>query len=140
MVVEKFLDGYNCAQAVFFSFCKDLKIENDIALKLASGFGAGMGWQQEVCGAISGGILVLGAKYGRGENDDRSVMERSYKKTQNLMNRFAEQHGTTKCRQILNNCDLSTKIGQLQFIVNNFRSKKCVPCIKTVIEILEEIF
>jgi hypothetical protein len=39
--VSKFIEGYNCAQAVFFSFCDDLDIDKDRALKMACGFGAG---------------------------------------------------------------------------------------------------
>ena len=49
--ISKFMEGYNCAQSVFFSFCDDLKIEKDKALKMACGFGAGMGRKEEVCGA-----------------------------------------------------------------------------------------
>ncbi len=41
--VAKFLDGYNCAQAVFYSFCDDLQFEKNNALKMACGFGDGMG-------------------------------------------------------------------------------------------------
>ena len=40
--VAKLMEGYNCAQSVF-SLCYDLKIDKDIALKMACGFGAGMG-------------------------------------------------------------------------------------------------
>ena len=58
LALKKFLSGYNCAQAVLFSFCDDLGFEQNTALKLACGFGAGMGRKQAVCGAISGGILA----------------------------------------------------------------------------------
>ena len=54
---QKFLAGYNCAQAVLFSFCDDLGFDKDTALRLACGFGAGMARKQEVCGAVAGGIL-----------------------------------------------------------------------------------
>ena len=42
IAVQKFLDGYNCAQAVSYSFCDDLNCDKDKTLKLACGFGAGM--------------------------------------------------------------------------------------------------
>jgi hypothetical protein len=41
--VLKFAEGYNCAQSVLFSFCDDLNLDKDKALKIACGFGAGMG-------------------------------------------------------------------------------------------------
>src|ERR1035441_4030849 len=62
IAVEKFLAGYNCAQAVLYSFCDDLGFGKDTALRLACGFGAGMARKQEVCGAITGGIIALGLK------------------------------------------------------------------------------
>ena len=61
--VSKFAEGYNCAQSVLFSFCDDLGMDKDKALKIACGFGAGMGRKEEVCGAVTGGIMVIGAKY-----------------------------------------------------------------------------
>lgn len=139
IAVQKFKKGYNCAQAVFYSFCDDLKIEKDIALKLASGFGRGMGRKEEVCGAISGGILVIGTKYGRGEKEGRAATKRSYKKTQELMDQFAAIHGTYICRQLLNGCELTTWAGQLYFKKNDLMNKTCTRCVQNVVEILEEI-
>jgi C_GCAxxG_C_C family probable redox protein len=78
--VEKFLAGYNCAQAVLYSFCDDLGLDKNAALKLACGFGAGMARKQEVCGAITGGIITLGLKHGRGEGQDRTATEETYRK------------------------------------------------------------
>jgi len=92
--VAKFVGGYNCAQAVLFSFCDDLGLDKDKAPKIACGFGAGMGRKEEVCGAVSGGILVIGAKYGRGENEDRKVTDNTYVKIRELMNQFAQRRDT----------------------------------------------
>ena len=139
IAVEKFKEGYNCAQSVFYSFCDDLKIKKDTALKLACGFGAGMGRKEEVCGAISGGILVIGAKYGRGEKEDGSAMELSYQKTQDLMNQFFAKHGTFICRKLLDGCELTTREGQLYFKENDLLNKTCYPCVRSVVGILEEI-
>ncbi len=139
IAVEKFLDGYNCAQSVFYSFCDDLKFEKNTALKLACGFGAGMGRKQEVCGAVTGGIMVIGAKYGRGEKEDRSATDLTYKKTRELMDRFAAKYGTFICRRLLNGCELTTEEGQKQFKENDLLHKVCKPCVQSVVEILEEI-
>ena len=84
IAAKKFLEGYNCAQSVFYSFCDDLIFDKNIALKMACGFGGGMGRKEEVCGAVTGGIIVLGAKYGRGEKEDRAATELTYKKTREL--------------------------------------------------------
>lgn len=71
IALQKSLAGYNCAQAVLFSFCDDLGFDQDTALRLACGFGAGMARKQEVCGAVAGGILAIGFKHGRGEGQGR---------------------------------------------------------------------
>lgn len=139
IALQKFRNGYNCAQAVFYSFSAALNIEEDLALKLATGFGAGMGGKQEVCGAISGGVLVIGAKYGRGEKDNRRATGISYQKTMDLMNKFEEKHGTGSCRQLLDGCALTTRKGQMSFKANNLKEKTCVACVQNVVEILEEI-
>ncbi len=137
--VSKFIENYNCAPSVLFSFCDDLKIEKDKALKLACGFGAGMGRKEEVCGAVTGGIIVIGAKYGRGENDNRTATEETYAKTREFMDQFAGRHGTFICRKLLNGCDLTTEEGQKHFNENDLLNKTCKPCVQSAVEILESI-
>jgi len=137
--VAKFASGFNCAQSVLFSFCDDLGLDKDKALKLACGFGAGMGRKEEVCGAVSGGIMVIGAKYGRGENEDRKVTDNTYMKIRELMDRFSEKHGTYICRKLLNDCELTTEEGQKIFKENDYLNKVCKPCVRKVVEILETI-
>jgi C_GCAxxG_C_C family probable redox protein len=139
IAVEKFLGGYNCAQSVFYAFCDDLQFDKNTALKIASGFGAGMGLKGEVCGAVSGGIIVLGTKYGRGEKDEDTATYLTYAKTRELMDQFAHKFGTFICRRLLNDCDLTTATGQKRFFENDLLNKSCRPCVQSVVEILENI-
>ena len=119
--------------------CDDLQFDRDCALKLACGFGAGMGRKQQVCGAVTGGIIIIGLQYGRGERDDRKATEQTYKKTRDLMDRFESQHGTFICRQLLNGCELMTEEGQRTFKENDLMNKTCKEYVRSVVQILQEI-
>jgi len=136
---EKFLSGYNCAQSVLWTFAPRVNIVPDAALKIACGFGAGMGRRQEVCGAVTGGILALGLKFGRGEAQDRTATEETYAKTQELMRRFEAAHGSCNCRELLAECDLTTEAGRAAFKDNDLLNATCVPCVRTVCDILDDI-
>ena len=57
---ELFRMGYNCSQSVYAAFAEDLGMSVEEAAKRASPFGAGFGKLREVCGAVSGMVLVLG--------------------------------------------------------------------------------
>jgi C_GCAxxG_C_C family probable redox protein len=139
IAVEKFRAGYNCAQAVLYSFCDDLDFDKGTALRLACGLGAGMGRKQEVCGAITGGIITLGLKHGRVEGQDRICTEETYRKVRELMSQFESKHGSCICRTLLKGCNLDTPDGQRYFKENDLLNQTCKVCVKTAVEILEEI-
>lgn len=139
VAAAKFIEGYNCAQAVLYSFCDELKLDKNLALKMVCGFGAGMGRKEEVCGAVTGGIVVIGTHCGRGENESRESTELTYNKTRELMDRFTEKHGTYICRKLIDDCELTSDEGQRQFKENDMLNKICKPCVQSVVEILETI-
>jgi len=139
VAVEKFLTGYNCAQSVLYAYGPALGLDGETALKVATGLGAGMGRRGEVCGALTGGILVLGLKYGRGGQQDRSATADTYDKTLELMARFEKRHGSCFCRVLLDGCDLRTAEGQQHFKEHDLLHKTCVGCVQTVVKELAEI-
>ncbi len=136
VAVEKFLSGYNCAQSVLYAFGPDLGLDAETALKVATGLGGGMGGRGEVCGAVTGGILALGLKYGRGEQAEKSVAQQAYQKTGELMAAFERAHGSCTCRTLLGGCDLRTPEGMQRFKEQDLHRTVCVGCVRTVGEIL----
>lgn len=95
-----FAEGANCAQAVFAAFSDVTGIDEETARRLASPFGGGMGRMREVCGAISGMLLVLGNREGYAAHDD-AEKARVYATVQMLAERFREEHGSIICRELL---------------------------------------
>ena len=100
---ELFLNGYNCAQAVAVAFCDVTGLEPDFAAKMASSFGGGMGRMREVCGAVSGMLMVLGLLYGYDTPGDDAGKKLQYQAVQALSSQFREQTGSIICREILKN-------------------------------------
>ena len=139
MAEAKFMEGYNCAQSVLFSFCDGLGLDEDCALKLSCGFGGGMGRQGEICGAVSGGIIALGLKFGRGKNDKRAETDLTYSKIREFMHRFSAKHGSCLCRELLSGCDLATPAGQEFYKDNECFNLICRPCVRDAAAMAESI-
>ena len=95
-----FRGGANCAQAVFAAFADDLGIDKETALRMSSPFGGGMGRMREVCGAVSGMLMVLGYIEGYAEHDDQAKRT-LYERVQSLMKAFEAEKGTYLCRELL---------------------------------------
>jgi len=136
--VKKFREGHNCAQSILCTFTENTMDEN-LALNISIGFGSGMGRKQEVCGAISGAIMVLGLKYGNDGNNSKEKINNVYKKARYLIERFTKEKGTVNCRELLKGCNLLTNEGQEYFQKNNLRENNCCEYIALTCRILEEI-
>ena len=98
-----FCSGYNCTQAVAVAFCDKTGLSPEQAAKLSCGFGGGMGRLREVCGAVSGMILVLDLLYGYSEPGNDQLKMAHYTRVQQLAGQFREKAGSIVCREILKN-------------------------------------
>jgi C_GCAxxG_C_C family probable redox protein len=136
--VKIFREEYNCTQSILYAFTEN-NIDKDLALNLSVGFGAGMGRKQEICGAISGAVMVLGLKYGNDGNNTKEKTNNVYKKVQYLIERFTQEKGTVKCTELLNGCNLMTNEGQEYFNNNNLKESVCCECVALTCKILKEI-
>ncbi len=96
-----FREGYNCAQAVFCAYAEDLGLERQMAAQLVSPLGGGMGRLREVCGTVSGALLVIGQLYGYGTPEKGAPKARLYAIEQEFARRFAAVHGSYICRDLL---------------------------------------
>ena len=101
--VQAFLDGYNCAQAVAVAFCDLTGMDKDLAARLASPFGGGMGRMREVCGAVSGMLMVTGILYGYDDPKATAAKRELYAQVQEMAGQFREEMGSIVCRDLLKN-------------------------------------
>ena len=96
-----FKQGANCAQAVLGAFAGECGLTQENAFKIASGFGAGFGRMREVCGAVSGMVLVLNYLYGNDNIQDKTAKDAHYKRIQEALLEFQNESGSIICRELL---------------------------------------
>jgi C_GCAxxG_C_C family probable redox protein len=107
VAADFFGQGFNCAQSVLVAFIDRVDLTPSQALKLSSPFGAGVSRQGEMCGAVTGALMVIGLVHG---SDSPAGKENTYKLGQEFLHRFGSMHGSLLCRQLLD-CDISTPDG-----------------------------
>ncbi len=75
-------------------------------VKLASGFPVGMGMAGCVCGALSGGVMALGLKYGR--TKPKAKTPGMFEASRELHNRFKSRRGHTCCRVLIHHLQMGS--------------------------------
>ena len=96
-----FLKGYNCSQSVVAAFAPQLGLTEELALRLSSGFGAGIGRMREVCGAFCGVVTVLSLVYA--DPADPQDKSRIYALVQEAAELYRTRNGggSIICRELL---------------------------------------
>lgn len=136
---EKFQNGFNCSQSVLFALGDLLQLDEKEILNISRGFGAGMGRKEEVCGAVTGGIMALGLYIGASDKDENSKREETYAHVQNFMNEFYGIFKSYICRELLDGCDLNTEAGKLRFKEKEMKKNVCMNCVGESVKIIERI-
>lgn len=96
----KFKEGFNCAEAILRAYREVLGLDlSDDVMRIASGFGGGLGHSGCMCGALSASTMVISLLQGRrSASDSRDPV---YDSAAGFHNVFSENFGGTCCR-ILN--------------------------------------
>ena len=135
--VACFKDGFTCSQAIMAAYGPTVGLDRDAAIKIASGFGGGMGRLAETCGAVTAAFMVLGLKFGS-PTTDRQAKEAVYALVREFAARFKAIHGSIICRDLLG-CDLNTPEGLAVAQEKKLFSTVCPPYVETAATILEEM-
>ena len=134
--VELFLKGYNCSQAVFGAFADELGVGEETAFKLAAPFGGGVARQREVCGAVSGMLMVLGLAEGYSTPETKEIKANHYETVRTLCDEFKQINGSIICREILKDCNTGGKPAERT--AEYYKERPCVRCVRTAAEIIEK--
>jgi C_GCAxxG_C_C family probable redox protein len=114
---------------------EELGVESDLIPGIALGFGGGLGRRGLVCGALNGGAMTIGLRYGQmREVEDKDT---AYALVLELCRRFEEQHGSALCRE-LTGCDFTTPEGRQKWNDSDGHAK-CRQFVGTAVEILLDL-
>jgi C_GCAxxG_C_C family probable redox protein len=99
--VDLFYQGYNCSQSTVGPFHQEMQCDFNSLIKMASSFGGGMGKMGEVCGALTGVFMAVGAIKGYDDPKDKQAKEKHYELIQQIAMKFKEENGSILCRELL---------------------------------------
>ena len=134
-----FYEGYNCAQAVFCAYADDLKLERTVAARLVSPLGGGMGRLREVCGTVSGALMVIGQLYGYGTPETGAPKARLYAIEQEFARRFAAIHGSYICRDLLGLSTGSSAPTPEARTAEYYKKRPCPALCKSAADLLDQL-
>ena len=134
-----FLEGYNCAQAVLCAFDDLTGLDRETGARLASSFGGGMGRMREVCGTVSGALLVLGLVRGYSDPKDPGAKTDHYHLVQEFARRFREINGTIICRELLSGVRTKPGIDPEARTPEYYENRPCLRHVGEAAQILEDL-
>lgn len=134
---EYFSNNFNFSQAVFTTFATEMGLDEELALKIATQFGGGAR-KGEMCGAVSGALMVLGLKYGHCHLENEEEKGRAYRISEDFMNRFIQKNGTVVCRELLG-YDLSEPEDMKKIKELNLFKTTCPEMVRCATEIVDEM-
>ena len=105
----KFKGEMNCCQAVIKAFADTVDVDESTLMRLASGFGSGMGTMEGTCGTLVGAIMIASLRSGNAPAAARA---------RQIMPRFKELCGATICRD-LKGMDIGKVLGSCEDCVRN---------------------
>ena len=69
--------------------------------ELAAGFGGGIGGEQDVCGAITGGVIAIGYREGRRGGNQMEIARAAKPGVRDVYEGFQAQFGAVDCRALI---------------------------------------
>lgn len=127
--------GCSCSEAVLAAYSRPLGLDRDLAIRIASGFGGGMGLRGDTCGAVTAAYMVLGLMFGTSDLTDGYKRQKTYLMVDEFAERFIERQGALNCRELCPGHDMSTPEGA-QTLREGGRPQLMI---RTAMEILQDL-
>lgn len=90
---------YHCSEAMLVGVGSLLFPLNPQMIKMSTGFAGGIGsTKAELCGALSGGVMVIGGLYGR--TDPKANDENCQQLCAEFQRRFEKEFGCVQCAEL----------------------------------------
>jgi C_GCAxxG_C_C family probable redox protein len=134
--VAELFKSCNCAQAVLSACGPSAGLGVTECFRVAAAFGGGMARMGDTCGAVTGGMMVLGLRYADRRMQEPGPRAEFYAKVKDFMGRFAQKNGSTVCRELIH-CELSTPEGQKAFNEQGMHQGICTQLVRSAVEILD---
>ena len=129
--------NFNCSQSIFAAFAEEFGIDEKTALLIGTNFGGGAR-KGELCGAVSGSLMVLGMMFGHCESSDTESKQNAYRISEMYMTRFIENNGSAVCRELLG-YDLTKPDEKKIILEKNLFRTRCPQIISAAVKTLEDI-
>ncbi|MFH1908702.1 MAG: C-GCAxxG-C-C family protein [Chloroflexota bacterium] len=120
---------------MFTAFASEFGLPDETALKIAAPFGGGMARTGGTCGALTGGLMVIGLKAGYTTPDGK---DETYALARDFLRRFEQRHGALLCRELIG-CDLSSPAGLLEARAKGVFNSVCPNLVRDSVEIVVEL-
>ena len=130
--------GYSCSEAVLLTYCGNFNLDPEIAVKLASGFGGGMGLMGETCGAVTAAFMVIGLRFGADDITDSYSRQNVLMMVAEFAERFKESLGSLNCRELCKGHSMSSPEGSKALRASGLPQKMITNAVKILEELLIE--
>jgi C_GCAxxG_C_C family probable redox protein len=135
---QLFQQGTNCAQAVACAFAEELGADRELALRMATGFGGGMGHTSNTCGALTGAVMALGLAFGMKNAGDQAAKDKTYALVAEAVRRFRARAGAIGCTDLLG-YDLGIPEQLKAVRERGLTKEKCPAFVRAAAEIVEQL-
>ena len=130
--VELFMQGYGCCQSVVCAFADLYGLDEEMAFRIAAGFGGGVGRMRMMCGTVSALVILAGLERGQTRGEDREGKAACYQLVRELLETFKQRNGSIICAELLKMNGVKAETNTPQPDERNAEYYRIRPCAKKV--------